>query len=140
MSVPRNPFMTQAHVMKTFDFAGKTVVVTGASMGIGAAFARELTRRGAEVVLVARSRDKLEKLARELEGAKVIAEDLAQPGAAGRILDAVIAMGLDVDVLVNNFTALLSRSTTREFTAKLTAKLMKPRMPQLGSGRPAGST
>ena len=88
--------------MKDFNFAGKTVVVTGASMGIGAGFARELTRRGAKVVLVARSRDRLETLAAELEGAEVVAEDLAKPAAAQRVFDAVTAMGLEVDVLVNN--------------------------------------
>jgi short-subunit dehydrogenase len=88
--------------MNDFDFTGKTVVVTGASTGIGAVFARELTRRGARVVLVARSRDKLERLAGELPGAQVVAEDLARPGAAQRVLDAVTAMGLDADVLVNN--------------------------------------
>lgn len=88
--------------MKDFDFAGKTVLVTGASMGIGAVFARELSRRGAKLVLVARSKDKLEAIAKELAEAHVIAEDLGQPGAAQRVFDAVSALGLDVDVLINN--------------------------------------
>jgi len=88
--------------MTAFNFTAKTVVVTGASMGIGAAFARELTRRGAHVVLVARSRDRLEALARELGNATVVVEDLARPGAARRVFDAVTALGLDVDVLINN--------------------------------------
>ncbi len=88
--------------MKDFDFAGKTVLVTGASMGIGAVFARELARIGARPVLVARSKDKLDELAKELEGAHVIAEDLGKPGAARRVFDAVTALGLDVDVLINN--------------------------------------
>lgn len=88
--------------MHDFEFTGKTALVTGASMGIGAAFARELARRGARLVLVARSRDKLDALAAELGGARVIAEDLARPGAARRVFDAVAAAGIDVDVLVNN--------------------------------------
>ena len=88
--------------MKDYEFAGKTVLVTGASMGLGAAFARELSRRGARVVLVSRSRDQLEAVARELNGAHVIAEDLGRPGAARRVFDAVTAKGLDVDVLINN--------------------------------------
>jgi uncharacterized protein len=71
------------------------LVVTGASMGIGAVFARELTRRGARVVLVARNRDKLEALATALPAARVVVEDLARPGAAQRVIDAVTAMGLD---------------------------------------------
>jgi short-subunit dehydrogenase len=88
--------------MKDFDFAGKTVVITGASMGIGAAFARELAGRGAKLVLVARSKARLEQLAAELGGAEVVAEDLTREGAARRVFDAVTARGLDVDVLVNN--------------------------------------
>jgi uncharacterized protein len=88
--------------MKSFDFTGKTVLITGASMGIGAAFARELSRRGATLVLVARSEDRLARLAAELGRAHVVAADLSSPGAARRVHDAVAAMGLEIDVLVNN--------------------------------------
>lgn len=88
--------------MNDFDFAAKTVVITGGSMGLGAAFARELSRRGARVVLVARSQERLLRLAEELGGAQVVVEDLARPGAARRVFDAVKAKGLEVDVLVNN--------------------------------------
>lgn len=90
-----------------YDFTGKAVVVTGGSMGIGAAFARELARRKARLVLVARSEDKLRALAAELAGTHgvrvdVVAEDLARPGAAARVHAAVQAKGLAVDVLINN--------------------------------------
>ncbi len=88
--------------MNDFDFAGKTVVVTGGSTGIGAAFARELARRGARLVLVARGGERLQRLASEIGGAQVLVEDLAKPGAARRVFDAVAAKGLEVDVLVNN--------------------------------------
>nr|HEX4316335.1 SDR family oxidoreductase [Kofleriaceae bacterium] len=88
--------------MEPFEFAGKTVVITGASMGLGEVFAREVSRLGATVVLVARSRDKLAALAAELPRSHVVAEDLSEPGAAQRVFDAVTAAGLDVDVLVNN--------------------------------------
>jgi short-subunit dehydrogenase len=88
--------------MKHFDFTGRTVLVTGASMGIGAVFARELSRRGARLVLVARSQRLLEALAEELPNTSVIVEDLAKPGAAQRVYDATTAKGLEVDVLVNN--------------------------------------
>ncbi|MFO0562594.1 MAG: SDR family oxidoreductase [Polyangiales bacterium] len=89
--------------MNGYDFRGKHVLVTGASMGIGERFARALAARGARLILVARSRDKLEALARDLgQGAEVIVEDLAQPGAAAHVLAAVQARGLTVDVLINN--------------------------------------
>lgn len=89
--------------MQTYDFKGKTVLVTGASMGIGELFARALAREGATLVLVARSRGKLEALAGELgPGHLVVAEDLAAPGAAERVRDAVRSAGLGLDVLVNN--------------------------------------
>lgn len=88
--------------MKDFDFAGKTVLVTGASMGIGAVFARELAHRGARLVLVARSQRLLEELAAELPKSVVVVEDLAKPGAARRVYDAVTAKGIEVDVLINN--------------------------------------
>lgn len=88
--------------MKRFDYAGKVALITGASMGIGAVFARELSRRGARPVLVARSQQKLETLAATLPGAEVIVADLAEPGAAERVFAEVTRRGLEVDMLVNN--------------------------------------
>lgn len=85
-----------------FEFAGKTVLITGASMGIGEVFARALARRGAALVLVARSEAKLVALAEELGNAQVIAADLSEPGAAQRVFDAVTGRGISVDVLINN--------------------------------------
>ncbi len=102
MPVPGNPPGSHPGAMNDFDFAGKTVVVTGGSMGIGETFARELSQRGAKLVLVARSRDELQRLADSLGGAHVIAEDLGKPGAARRVFDEVVARGLEADVLINN--------------------------------------
>jgi short-subunit dehydrogenase len=86
---------------------GTWALVTGASGGIGAAFARELAARGHAVALVARSERKLTLLAEELHerhGVEtlVIAQDLAAPGAAGLIADAAAVAGIEVEVLVNN--------------------------------------
>jgi short-subunit dehydrogenase len=78
-------------------------LITGASAGLGAEFARQCARRGEEVVLVARRRDRLEALSAELGGhAHVFAADLSLPDAAASLLGQVEAEGLNVDVLINN--------------------------------------
>ena len=82
--------------------ARPVTLVTGASAGLGAEFARQCARRGDELVLVARRRDRLEALASEIGGAHVIAADLASPGAAARLLGEVEGQGLTVDTLINN--------------------------------------
>lgn len=77
-------------------------LITGASAGLGAEFARQCRRRGEELVLVARRKDRLEALAAELGSAHVVAADLARPGAAARLLAEVEGLGLRVDTLINN--------------------------------------
>lgn len=88
--------------MKSYDFRGKTVLITGGSMGIGEAFARELARRGAKLLLVARSRERLQALQRELPGTEIVELDLSQREAPQQLFQEVIARGLQVDVLINN--------------------------------------
>ena len=86
------------------DRYGEWALVTGASAGIGAAFARALAREGVSVVLTARREDRLRALAGELEGlgvaTRVVALDLAAPGGAQRLADGVA--DLDLAILVNN--------------------------------------
>lgn len=82
-------------------------LVTGASSGIGEVFARELAARGSDLVLAARSEDKLEALAAELRhsagvAAEVVAIDLAQPAAGARLGAILRELVLDIDVLINN--------------------------------------
>jgi short-subunit dehydrogenase len=77
-------------------------LVTGASAGLGAEFARQCAMRGEPLVLVARRRDRLEALAREVGGARVIAADLAAPGAAASLIGQIEAEGLSVGTLINN--------------------------------------
>jgi uncharacterized protein len=80
-----------------------TCLVTGASSGIGSAFARELTRRGYGVTLVARREDRLNELAAELgEDAHVHACDVTDPNARQGVADALAARGTGVSILVNN--------------------------------------
>ena len=82
--------------------ARPVTLVTGASAGLGAEFARQCARRGDELVLVARRRDRLEALASEIGGGHVIAADLAAPGASAKLLKEVEANGLRVATLINN--------------------------------------
>ncbi len=89
------------------DFKGSWALVTGASSGIGVVFARELAQRGANLVLVARSQDRLEVLAQELRGrfgvsVEVLACDLSEPGAGAGMAARLAERGRQIDVLVNN--------------------------------------
>jgi len=84
-----------------------TALVTGASGGIGLELARLLAADGHDLVLVARSGDKLARLAEELTGkhemaARVLVADLARPEAPGEIFDDLQTKGVAVDVLINN--------------------------------------
>ncbi len=87
--------------------SSETVLVTGASSGIGAELARAFARGGSSLVLTARSVDKLEVLAAELrKGAgvavRVVAADLASPEGPERLMQRLSQDGVQVDVLVNN--------------------------------------
>jgi short-subunit dehydrogenase len=89
------------------ELTGKTALVTGASAGIGRAFAEELASRGFQLVITARRLERLQELQRELSArhgvrVEVIAADLAVPDAAQALFDEVARRQLAIDVLVNN--------------------------------------
>lgn len=89
------------------DFNGNRALVTGASSGIGEVFARELMQRGANLVLVARSREKLDALAEELRSRSgvtvdVLTCDLSEPGAGTALAARLAERDLRIDVLINN--------------------------------------
>jgi uncharacterized protein len=82
-------------------------LVTGASSGIGAEFARQLAARGIDLILTARRRDRLEALAGELSALHeikiaVIENDLNTAAGADRLVDQLAARGLAPTVLINN--------------------------------------
>ena len=78
-----------------------TALITGASAGIGEEFARQLARRGHDLILVARRKDRLEKLAEEVPTtAHVIECDLVSDAA--KLPGEVAKLGVDVDLLLNN--------------------------------------
>ena len=93
--------------MKSPLFEGSMALVTGASSGIGKCFARELAQRGANLIITARSKGELEKLANELRqqfrvSVHVIAADLAMPDAARQLFTEIQSRKLSVDFLINN--------------------------------------
>ena len=77
-------------------------LITGASAGLGAEFARQCARRGQSLLLTARRQDRLEALARELGGAETITLDLGRPGATAALMAEAQARGLAVETLINN--------------------------------------
>ncbi|MET0422512.1 MAG: SDR family oxidoreductase [Actinoplanes sp.] len=90
------------------DYRGRTALVTGASKGLGRAYALELARRGSQVILLARSEPELRALAAEIgathggQPAEVITGDLSAPDGPQQILRELRTRGLTVDLLVNN--------------------------------------
>ena len=80
----------------------KVALVTGASAGLGVEFARQLSKRGHRLVLVARRKERLEKLAKELGNARAVAIDLSKANAAAKLIADLEEKGEVVDLLVNN--------------------------------------
>ncbi|SFF82816.1 hypothetical protein SAMN04488025_10638 [Planifilum fulgidum] len=86
---------------------GKTVLITGASTGIGAELAKRFAEGGFDLILVARNRDKLERLAEEAGrrfgvSVRVVVKDLSEPAACGELIRELEEAGIEVHVLVNN--------------------------------------
>jgi uncharacterized protein len=85
----------------------RAALITGASSGIGEAFANTLAAKGLDLVLVARSEDKLRSLAKQLaevhsRRVEVVVADLSLAGSAAKIHAATQALGMEIDLLINN--------------------------------------
>jgi NAD(P)-dependent dehydrogenase (short-subunit alcohol dehydrogenase family) len=116
--------------LSPFRLDGKVAIVTGASAGLGARFARVLDAAGARVALVARRAERLERLATELRDAHVLPCDLAEDGAPEAVVAATLAHFNRVDVLVNNAGVSdpipAMDETTEQFVGTLRVNLVAP--------------
>ncbi len=89
------------------EYTGRAALITGASAGIGAAFAKAFAAKGANLILTARRQDRLHQLADELKKkyavkVKVISGDFSLPDTPERIFQELDSQGTEVDILVNN--------------------------------------
>ncbi len=88
--------------LAAFDLTGRVAIVTGASSGLGARFARVLAAAGARVVVTARRADRLDDLVADMDGATAVATDITAHDAASIIMGTALDRYGRVDILVNN--------------------------------------
>jgi NAD(P)-dependent dehydrogenase (short-subunit alcohol dehydrogenase family) len=114
--------------MALLDLTGKTVIVTGASSGIGEATARALHAAGAQPVLAARRADRLRELSEQLGGALAVPTDVTDPAARRALISATLDRHGRIDGLVNNAGAgilkLLVDTEPEEFSQLLQLNLV----------------
>ena len=86
-----------------YDFKGKTVLITGASSGLGERFATILSSAGAKVILAARRKDKLQEVAGKIKNAAIIQLDVANPGSVKEAFEKINKENEQVEKLEVNF-------------------------------------
>jgi len=111
--------------------AGKTVMITGASSGIGASTAQAFAKAGANVVLAARDETKLHALARGLDRrALAVPTDITNRGARDELVEKTIAAFGTIDILINNagvgLAAPVAELKTEDFQQALAVDLLAP--------------
>jgi short-subunit dehydrogenase len=112
------------------DVKNKVAIVTGASSGIGEATAKLLTKKGAKVVLAARSKDKLIALSRTLSDSLVIQTDMTKAAQIKRMIKAILNKFGRVDILVNNagigYDAAIEKIDLKKFQYLINLDLIGP--------------
>jgi short-subunit dehydrogenase len=111
------------------NYKGKTAVVTGASSGIGLGYAHELAARGANLVLVARNKAQLEKIASDIRAEHnvnidVVAIDLSKVSSGQELLDALTKLKVSPDVLINNAGFGTNNRVAKEDRAKIQQEIV----------------
>jgi NAD(P)-dependent dehydrogenase (short-subunit alcohol dehydrogenase family) len=110
--------------------AGRVVLITGASSGLGVQMARAASRAGATVVLAARRRDRLEAVARDIPRADVVESDVTNSDDRRRLIDTALEHHGRIDALVNNagvsHTGPALRQSGAEFARVLDLNLVAP--------------
>jgi len=104
-------------------YKDKTILITGASSGIGEVFAKRLNQSGANLILTARSKNKLEDLASRMNNAIVIDGDLSDKEFPDTLYNEIISRKIDVDILINNagfgFSGLFLESNKKNYEEML---------------------
>ena len=104
-------------------FKNKTILITGASSGIGEAFAIELNKLEAKLILTARSKDKLVALAEKMNNAIVISGDLSNRDFPNELYNEIKNKNIDVDIVINNagfgFSGLFLNSSMENYSGMI---------------------
>ena len=113
--------------------AGRTVVVTGPTSGLGMAAALEFDRLGADLVLIGRDRDRVDAVRTRLRGherAVTLVADMGDLEAVRRIADSMLATGRHIDALVHNAGALTAdrRVTPQGHESTIATHVLGPRL------------
>ncbi|MDN5913526.1 MAG: SDR family oxidoreductase [Pseudonocardia sp.] len=114
-----------------FSLEGRSVLLTGATAGLGRRFALTLAAAGARVAVVGRRKDLLEELCREAPGCVPVPADLAEPGNTGDVVARAVSELGEIDVLVNNAAYIAGGvraedETPEQITTTLNVNLVSP--------------
>lgn len=109
--------------LELFDLTGRVAVVTGASSGLGEAVARGLADAGARVAVVARRKDRLETLAKEIDGFAV-ACDLLEAAALDQLMPQVVAALGAPEILVNAAGTIVSHDRAEDESSEAIAQTL----------------